>query len=92
MPASQVRTVAELVVQELTREAPMIQQGVGADHEATYTLGAAVRLRNHPPRPAGAVPSLGEHTDSVLDALVRGERGPAAGAAHGREGEHADGR
>jgi formyl-CoA transferase len=97
VPASQVRTVAQLVAEELTRPAPMIQQGIGADHEPTYTLGAAVRLGNHRPRPAGAVPSLGEHTDTVLHALLRGESGPAAraGAGHdggGQDGEAADGR
>ena len=91
VPASQVRTVAELVVEELARPAPMIQQGVGADHEPTYTLGAAVRLGNHPPRPAGAVPSLGEHTDTVLDALLRGEGEPAVGAGGGRDGGGYDG-
>jgi crotonobetainyl-CoA:carnitine CoA-transferase CaiB-like acyl-CoA transferase len=87
-----VRTVAQLVAEELTRPAPMIQQGVGAGDEPTYTLGAAVRLRNHPPRPAGAVPSLGEHTDTVLDALPGGENGQAAGAAGGRDGEQTGGR
>ena len=91
VPASQVRTVAQLVAEELTRPAPMIQQGVGADHEPTYTLGAAVRLGNHPPRPAGAVPSLGEHTDTVLDALLRGEGEPAVGAGGGRDGGGYDG-
>jgi crotonobetainyl-CoA:carnitine CoA-transferase CaiB-like acyl-CoA transferase len=92
VPASQVRTVAQLVAQELERPAPMIQRASGADHEPTYTLGAAVRLRNHPSRPAGAVPSLGEHTDTVLDSLVRREHGPAAGAGRGHDGEHGDGR
>jgi formyl-CoA transferase len=93
VPASQVRTVAQLVAQELTRPAPMIQRALGSDHEPTYTLGAAVRLRNHPPRPAGAVPSLGEHTATVLDSLVRGAHGPAAGASPGHDGgERGDGR
>jgi crotonobetainyl-CoA:carnitine CoA-transferase CaiB-like acyl-CoA transferase len=51
----------------------MIQRTVDAGQEVTYTLGPAVRLANHPPQPAGAVPSLGEHTDSVLGALAAAE-------------------
>jgi crotonobetainyl-CoA:carnitine CoA-transferase CaiB-like acyl-CoA transferase len=45
VPASPVRSVAELVAEELTRPAPMIQRSGGTHHEPTYTLGAAVRLR-----------------------------------------------
>jgi formyl-CoA transferase len=97
VPASPVRSVAELVAEELTRPAPMIQRSGGTEREPTYTLGAAVRLANHPPRPAGAVPSLGEHTDAVLDALSAEGNGADGGArtgaskAAGREQEHADG-
>jgi formyl-CoA transferase len=69
VPASQVRTLAELVAEELERPAPMIQRSAGADGADRYTLGSAIRLANHPARPAGAVPSLGEHTTAVLDDL-----------------------
>jgi crotonobetainyl-CoA:carnitine CoA-transferase CaiB-like acyl-CoA transferase len=74
----------------------MIQRSGGTHHEPTYTLGAAVRLANHPPRPAGAVPSLGEHTDAVLDALsAEGNGGGAARTSASdparRDQEHADG-
>ena len=71
VPASPVRTVAELVAEELERGAPMIARSAGetTGQEPTYTLGAAVRLGHHPPRPPGAVPGLGEHTEAVLDAL-----------------------
>jgi formyl-CoA transferase len=83
VPASQVRTVAQLVAEELERPAPMIQRGVGAGGAATYTLGSAVRLANHPPRPAGAVPGLGEHTDAVLAGLRPAERPGEEEPAHG---------
>jgi formyl-CoA transferase len=80
VPASPVRTVAQLVAEELTRPAPMIQR-TGTEHEPTYTLGAAVRLANHAPRPAGAVPGLGEHTDAVLEALRSEGNGDAGDGA-----------
>jgi formyl-CoA transferase len=80
VPASPVRTVAQLVAEELTRPAPMIQR-TGTEHEPTYTLGAAVRLANHAPRPAGAVPGLGEHTDAVLEALRSEGNGNAGDGA-----------
>jgi len=92
VPASEVRTVAQLVGEELRRPAPMIQRGSVGDEQPTYTLGAAVRLSNHPPRPAGAVASLGEHTDAVLDALLHAGNGGGAANAHTQpESEHADG-
>ena len=69
VPASPVRTVAQLVAEELERPAPMIQHRSGADGADSYTLASPVRLANHPSRPAGPVPSLGEHTSAVLDAL-----------------------
>ena len=83
VPASPVRTVGELVAEELERGAPMIARsaGEGSGAEPTYTLGAAVRLGHHPPRPPGAVPGLGEHTEAVLDAL--------GGAANGESGASA---
>jgi crotonobetainyl-CoA:carnitine CoA-transferase CaiB-like acyl-CoA transferase len=92
VPASPVRSIAQLVAEELTRSAPMIQRSEGAEHEPTYTLGAAVRLANHPPRPAGAVPSLGEHTDAVLEALrAAGNGGSSSSAKAHRNAERADG-
>jgi formyl-CoA transferase len=92
VPASPVRTVAELVAEELERQAPMIARNPDAgEGSPTYTLGAAVRLSNHPPRPPGAVPSLGEHTDAVLESLRAGANGPLGGAAISDE-ERVDGR
>jgi crotonobetainyl-CoA:carnitine CoA-transferase CaiB-like acyl-CoA transferase len=84
VPASPVRTVAQLVAEELERPAPMLQRQSGADGADSYTLASPVRLANHPSLPAGPVPSLGEHTSAVLDGLS------AALAASNRQDENGD--
>jgi formyl-CoA transferase len=79
VPAAQVRSVSQLVASELQRPAPMVQRSAGADGRDAYTLGSPVRLAHHPPRQAGPVPTLGEHTDAVLAAFAE----PTMGAADG---------
>jgi len=66
VPASPVRTVANLVAEELARPAPMINRIQTSAGDYSYTLGSPVRLANHPARPPGPAPSLGEHTDAVF--------------------------
>jgi formyl-CoA transferase len=92
VPASEVRTLSQLVGEEMERDAPMIQHYDGPDGARSYTLGPAVRLANHPPRPAGAVPSLGEHTEAVLASLAGAPAstiasGPRHGAAEAGDGD-----
>jgi formyl-CoA transferase len=72
VPASPVSTLADLVAEERERQAPMLQHRAVAAGVESYTLGSPVRLANHPPRPAGRVPSLGEHTAAVLASLGAG--------------------
>ena len=73
-----------LVAEELERPAPLRCWIIGADGADSYTLASPVRLANHPSRPAGPVPSLGEHTSAVLDGLS------TALAASDRGGDNGD--
>jgi formyl-CoA transferase len=69
VPASRLKNVAQVIADELGRSEPIVQHAV-EDGVATYTLGSPVRLGDHPPRPAGPVPSLGQHTAEVLAAVA----------------------
>ncbi len=95
VPASQLKTVAELVADELTRPVPMVQRSQDAGGATSYTFGTPIRLANHPPRGPAAVPALGQHTAAVLAQLGGGGRSPGAVAQAGpgvEEGEGPDGR
>jgi formyl-CoA transferase len=74
VPAAGLKTVAELIEEELGRSVPMIQYNEPTDRPATYTFGSPIRLGRHPSRGAGAVPRLGEHTEAVLAELLQGQQ------------------
>jgi crotonobetainyl-CoA:carnitine CoA-transferase CaiB-like acyl-CoA transferase len=89
VPAAGLKTVAELIEEELGREVPMIQYNEPTDRPATYTFGSPIRLGRHPSRGAGAVPRLGEHTEAVLAELLQVQQAgvgtvePERGSDHG---------
>lgn len=66
VPASAIKTVAELYDDEMGRAEPMIQRTVDDRGTPTYTFGSPVRFRNHPARHAGPVPTLGRDTAAIL--------------------------
>jgi formyl-CoA transferase len=70
VPAAALKTVAQLIEDELCRDVPMIQRNEDPDRQPTYTFGSPVRLGRHPARNAGPVPRLGEHNDAVLGQLA----------------------
>jgi formyl-CoA transferase len=69
VPGAALKTVAQLIEEELGRAIPMIQRNEREDRPATYTFGSPVRLGRHPARGAGPVPRLGEHNDAVFAEL-----------------------
>jgi formyl-CoA transferase len=69
VPASAIKTIAELYDDELGRTEPMIQRTVDDTGTPTYTFGSPVRFRNHPARSAGPVPALGQDTAAVLASM-----------------------
>ncbi len=69
VPGAALKTVAQLIEEELGRAIPMIQRNEHDGRPPTYTFGSPVRLGLHPPRAAGPVPRLGEHNEAVLDEL-----------------------
>jgi formyl-CoA transferase len=85
VPAARLKTVAELIADEMGRTAPMIQHVEGPEGTFTYTFGSPVRLANHPPEWAGPVARLGQDTAAVLDELAR-RRQDGVGAASGAAG------
>jgi len=76
VPGAALKTVAELIDEEIGREVPMIQRNEQPGRLATYTFGSPVRLNRHSARHAGPVPRLGEHNDAVLGALQVDESPP----------------
>jgi crotonobetainyl-CoA:carnitine CoA-transferase CaiB-like acyl-CoA transferase len=66
VPASRLKTVAQVIEDERSRTEPMIQEIVDDSGALTYTFGSPVRLTAHPPVPPGRVPGLGEHTEAAL--------------------------
>jgi formyl-CoA transferase len=86
VPAAALKTVAQLIEEELGREVPMIQRDEQPGRQPTYTFGSPVRLGRHPARSAGPVPRLGEHNESVLGRLEQPEIDPLKqemGSGHG---------
>jgi formyl-CoA transferase len=69
VPASTIKTIAQLYEDELARTEPMIQRAVDERGTPTYTFGSPVRFRDHPARPAGPVPKLGRDTEAVLASI-----------------------
>jgi len=74
VPAAGLKTVAQLIDEELGRSVPMIQHNEHQDRPGTYTFGSPVRLGRHPARSAGPVPRLGEHNEAVLGELLLAQR------------------
>jgi formyl-CoA transferase len=72
VPASAIKTIAQLYEDELLRTEPMIQRSVDENGTPTYTFGSPVRFRDHPARSAGPVPKLGRDTDAVLASIGLG--------------------
>lgn len=69
VPASTIKTIAQLYDDEMSRSEPMIQRTVDVAGMPSYTFGSPVRFRDHPARLAGPVPSLGRDTDAVLASI-----------------------
>jgi formyl-CoA transferase len=72
VPAAALKTVAQLIDEELARAVPMLQRNEHPDRQPTYTFGSPVRLGRHPARSAGPVPRLGEHNEAVLGQMRLG--------------------
>jgi formyl-CoA transferase len=89
VPGAALKTVAQLIDEELGRPVPMIQRNEHPDRPPTYTFGSPVRLGLHPARAAGPVPRLGEHNDAVFGALVSRDHLEMTAAEHGTGGEDA---
>jgi len=75
VPAAELKTVAQVIAGELARPAPMLQRLVADDGAERYAFGSPVRLADHPPRPSGPAPRLGEHTAAALAIATPGADG-----------------
>jgi formyl-CoA transferase len=65
VPGAPLKTVLQVIDDEMHRTEPMLRRTEDTDGRVSYTYGSPIRLSDHPPMPAGRIPALDEHDVEV---------------------------
>jgi len=72
VPSATLKTVLQVVDDELGRSQPMLRRSLDDNGTPTYTFGSPIRMSEHEPLDPLPVSPLGQETEVVIDSVGRG--------------------